>query len=118
MRTPEQIKNLRKAMFQQYGPFIYLVDDTIINSFADRLQTAVDDIKYLWNIKIMFIDAGTKTWDDIIPEPQSYKEFTLAEIYQACYRLLKKYPNIDKIQITEFEHKMDIYYIRRQDLPN
>lgn len=100
MRTPDQINNLRFVLRTFVGPGESLLTDEEINTWADNFQKQVNNIKYIWNVKVKTKDNLTLEWEDI-PEEGPAPNLSEDHIKLKCLNLLKKYSQILEIKVID-----------------
>ena len=99
MRTKEQIKNLRMVFTSMFGPVGLILSDEDINRWGDMIQKQVDEVKYMWNVKIKTFDNKDRDWKEIEPEPTlPYASEKI--IQEKAISLINKYPSILEIELT------------------
>lgn len=114
MRTEVQIKNLRTLLRTVIGPTSCFMSNEDVDEWADLLQTRVDSIKYMWELKICTQDNVKESWDNIASEP-TIPYCTLPNIMRKCNELMVKYPPIIKIRISDRQTHLSTYVIERQN---
>lgn len=109
MRTPEQIKNLRRALLTTtIGHFAILLSDEQVDKMADKIQEDINRreenrktyVPYFWKVKIRLKENVGKPWEEIDFEPKIVY-CTHNVIMKKCHSLLIKFPAICSIQITD-----------------
>lgn len=110
MRTKYQIDNLRFVLRTMIGPYEKTLTDTQINDWADNLQREVSAIQYGWQVQVKFANQKNLNWIDIPVEPTTpYSSESL--IKEKCISLIKKYPEILEIKITDVLNENHTFYI-------
>jgi hypothetical protein len=110
MRTPEQIKNLRIVLTGMIGPYAIIASDEEVNTFGDLIQHKINNITHIWDIRVRLKCDLSRDWTDIDPEPKS-PDVPFETMFRKIGELLKKYPLIDSILITDTLNAMDKSYL-------
>lgn len=93
MRSPEQIANLRKALFVIFGPYASIMPDEDVDTFANRLESGINNRKFVWVIKCKTNSNADIDWHKIKAEPTK-PYCTISEMCKKCEELMQKYPKI------------------------
>lgn len=100
MRTKQQIENLRMVFRQLYGTIDFFLNDEEINYWADTMQKRIDNIKYVWNVKIRTEENKDTPWKDIKEEPTA-PHASEKDIELKGSELIHKFPKIYEIQFVD-----------------
>lgn len=120
MRTKEQIKNLRMVFTSMFGPVgLILSDEDIIrwdeniNRWGDMILKQVDEVKYMWNVKIKTSDNKDRDWNEIEPEP-TLPYASEKVIQEKAISIINKYPSILEIELTNSMEESHRFLISKQ----
>jgi hypothetical protein len=103
MRTPEQLLNLRKVLFNMIGPAAnLLLTDEDINNWADSLHRRVHEIPCHWSVRVRTSADHDEVWEDIARE-EKVPYVALSVMNISCRNLLNKYSMIEAIMITPID---------------
>jgi len=115
MRRSEQIENLRIVLAGMIGSYATIASDKAIDTFGDLVQHKLNSITHIWDIRVRLKDDLNRDWTDIDPEPKS-PDIPFETIFRKIGELLKKYPMIDSILITDTLSAINkSYLIRRKE---
>lgn len=117
MRTKEQIKNLRMVFTSMFGPVVgpvgLILSDEDINRWGDMIQKQVDEVKYMWNVKIKTSDNKDRDWNEIEPEP-TLPYASEKVIQEKAISIINKYPSILEIELTNSMEESHRFLISKQ----
>jgi hypothetical protein len=102
MRTPEQIKNLKRVMFSIIGPAAALYTDEMVDGWADSVQDSVNrvGVKVRWILRVRTEQDKGKPWKHIDPEP-GLTRATEEAMRKVCEQLLERHPGILEVSVQE-----------------
>jgi len=109
MRSKIQLDNIKKALFP--GFLGVLLSDEDVEAFANKIQERADSIKYKWKVRIR-LSEDIRPWTSI-PRESVLPFSTLAEIQKSYANLMRRYPQIVEVELTESELEYDVYVIRK-----
>ena len=113
MRTKEQIKNLRMVFTSMFSPVGLILSDEDINRWGDMIQKQVDEVKYMWNVKIKTSDNKDRDWNEIEPET-TLPYASDKDIQEKAISIINKYPSILEIELTNSMEESHRFLISKQ----